>query len=85
MSHMQFGLDLPLHRFIMERIDLVIVGAEGVVESGGIINKVGRTPSLSVVLLICVCYRLRIRSPTDTSRHSTSSELQTMLRPHFMQ
>lgn len=27
--------------FIMERIDLVIVGAEGVVESGGIINKVG--------------------------------------------
>ena len=29
------------HRFIMERIDLVIVGAEGVVESGGIINKVG--------------------------------------------
>ena len=24
----------------MERIDLVIVGAEGVVESGGIINKV---------------------------------------------
>ena len=27
-------------RFIMEKIDLVIVGAEGVVESGGIINKV---------------------------------------------
>lgn len=29
-----------LYRFIMEKIDLVIVGAEGVVESGGIINKV---------------------------------------------
>ena len=27
-------------RFIMEKIDLVVVGAEGVVESGGIINKV---------------------------------------------
>ena len=25
----------------MEKIDLVVVGAEGVVESGGIINKVG--------------------------------------------
>ena len=28
-------------RFIMEKIDFVVVGAEGVVESGGIINKVG--------------------------------------------
>jgi hypothetical protein len=32
----------------MEKVDLVIVGAEGVVESGGIINKVyyelGNTP-----------------------------------------
>ena len=27
-------------RFIMEEIDLVIVGAEGVAESGGVINKV---------------------------------------------
>ncbi len=27
-------------RFLMEKVDLVIVGAEGVVESGGIINKV---------------------------------------------
>lgn len=26
--------------FIMEKVDLVIVGAEGVAESGGIINKV---------------------------------------------
>lgn len=28
------------HSFIMEKVDLVIVGAEGVAESGGIINKV---------------------------------------------
>lgn len=26
--------------YIMEKVDLVIVGAEGVVENGGIINKV---------------------------------------------
>lgn len=26
--------------YIMEKVDLVLVGAEGVVESGGIINKV---------------------------------------------
>uniref|UniRef100_A0A8C9TCB8 Translation initiation factor eIF2B subunit alpha n=1 Tax=Scleropages formosus TaxID=113540 RepID=A0A8C9TCB8_SCLFO len=28
-------------RYILEKVDLVIVGAEGVVESGGIINKIG--------------------------------------------
>lgn len=28
-------------RFVMEKVDLVMVGAEGVAESGGIINKVG--------------------------------------------
>jgi len=27
--------------YIMERVDLVIVGAEGVVENGGTVNKVG--------------------------------------------
>jgi translation initiation factor eIF-2B subunit alpha len=27
--------------YIMERVDLVIVGAEGVVENGGIVNKIG--------------------------------------------
>lgn len=27
-------------RFIMEEVDIVIVGAEGVAESGGVINKV---------------------------------------------
>ena len=30
----------PSVSFIMEKVDLVIVGAEGVAESGGIINKV---------------------------------------------
>ena len=28
------------HRYIMEKVDLVMVGAEGVAESGGVINKV---------------------------------------------
>ena len=27
--------------YIMEQVDMVMVGAEGVAESGGIINKVG--------------------------------------------
>ncbi len=31
---------LYLCRYIMEKVDMVLVGAEGVVESGGIINKV---------------------------------------------
>ena len=30
----------PCTRFVMEKVDLVMVGAEGVAESGGIINKV---------------------------------------------
>ncbi|XP_068750438.1 translation initiation factor eIF2B subunit alpha-like [Montipora capricornis] len=34
--------------YIMEKVDLVLVGAEGVVESGGIINKVG-TYQMAVV------------------------------------
>lgn len=29
-----------VHSYVLEKVDLVIVGAEGVVESGGIINKV---------------------------------------------
>lgn len=28
--------------YMMEKVDLVLVGAEGVVESGGIINKVSQ-------------------------------------------
>jgi len=30
--------------YIMEQVDLVMLGAEGVVESGGIINKIGSYP-----------------------------------------
>jgi translation initiation factor eIF-2B subunit alpha len=36
---------------VMERVDFVLLGAEGVVESGGIINKVG-TASL------CLCAKM---------------------------
>ena len=32
--------------YMMEKVDLVLVGAEGVVESGGIINKVSAKLSL---------------------------------------
>ena len=36
--------------YMMEKVDLVLVGAEGVVESGGIINKVSQVwPRISLV------------------------------------
>lgn len=41
---------LNFFSYIMEKVDLVIVGAEGVVENGGIINKV-RTSILHSPLL----------------------------------
>ena len=49
----QFGC-----RFIMEKIDLVVVGAEGVVESGGIINKVGAKKflQLSYIPNVRICH-----------------------------
>lgn len=31
-------------RYLMETVDLVMVGAEGVMETGGIINKIGTHP-----------------------------------------
>lgn len=37
--------------YVMEQVDFVMVGAEGVVESGGIINKVRFRLSLSVFFL----------------------------------
>ena len=36
--------------YIMDKVDLVLVGAEGIVESGGIINKVTKK---SVVVILC--------------------------------
>jgi translation initiation factor eIF-2B subunit alpha len=36
---------------IMERVDFVLLGAEGVVESGGIINKVGTAA-------LCLCAKM---------------------------
>ena len=47
----------------MEKVDLVIVGAEGVVENGGIVNKVGAS----------VFHRslLTVWSSTDDLRHPT--------------
>ena len=49
--HIIIGICLsPLYSFIMEKVDLVIVGAEGVAESGGVINKVNtRIPSVHFV------------------------------------
>ena len=51
--------------YMMEKVDLVLVGAEGVVESGGIINKVSDQISLfSLVTSSCVNL-----FPEDTNDH----------------
>ncbi|XP_061656189.1 translation initiation factor eIF-2B subunit alpha isoform X1 [Phyllopteryx taeniolatus] len=52
--------------YVLEKVDQVIVGAEGVVESGGIINKV----SLLVCLFVCLFACLQNSSPpAGTDRH----------------
>ena len=40
--------------YFMGRMDLVLVGAEGVVENGGIINQVRRLPTNTPSALSCV-------------------------------
>ena len=51
-------------RYIMEKVDLALVGAEGVVESGGIINKVTKVNVTEVLLLyhqrFILCFRQRV-------------------------
>lgn len=44
--------------YVMEQVDFVMVGAEGVVESGGIVNKVGDLfykSNLKLFLLLLFC------------------------------
>lgn len=38
--------------YVMEQVDFVMVGAEGVVESGGIVNKVGDLFSKSMLKVL---------------------------------
>ena len=38
----------------MEKVDLVMVGAEGVAESGGIINKVMREVDRQLLYILCI-------------------------------
>ena len=48
----------------MEKVDLALVGAEGVVESGGIINKVTKVNVTEVLLLyhqrFILCFHQRV-------------------------
>ena len=47
MNRMYTLYDQDVYRppgYIMERVNMVMLGAEGVVESGGIINKIGSYP-----------------------------------------
>lgn len=50
------SLSVTFHRYVMEKVDLVIVGAEGVVESGGIINKVCSVKSQGSVSCLSPTY-----------------------------
>ena len=51
--------------YIMDKVDLVIVGAEGVVENRGIINKVGASVLRRALPTVW--------SSTDDLRHPTTS------------
>lgn len=58
------------------RVDLVLVGAEAVVESGGVINKLG-TYQVAWKLLLLAAWGLGARAPAavkDASRVATASE-----------
>ncbi|KAM5190035.1 translation initiation factor eIF2B subunit alpha isoform 2-T2 [Callospermophilus lateralis] len=64
LSHLNVPVTVVLDAavgYIMEKVDLVIVGAEGVVENGGIINKVGArvlpVPAPDKGLLLTECQR----------------------------
>ena len=45
-----------VYSYMMEKVDLVLVGAEGVVESGGIINKVSDR-SLFYNIIVFILWR----------------------------
>lgn len=45
--------------YMMEQVDIVMLGAEGVVESGGIINKV-RVENLLLIYYLHVIFTLQI-------------------------
>ena len=48
----------------MEKVDLVLVGAEGVVESGGIINKVSQVwPRISLVCRVIITVKSNVHVP----------------------
>jgi methylthioribose-1-phosphate isomerase len=40
--------------YIMEKVDFVLMGAEGVVENGGIINKVCHPPEAVAFCMLCL-------------------------------
>lgn len=40
---------IALFSYVLEKVDLVFLGAEGVVESGGIINKVRNKLTLDII------------------------------------
>ena len=67
-SSPEFNVSLTYYdcRYIMEKVDFVFVGAEGVVESGGIINKVRPLVPICIIidyisaLIICTYHNVTL-------------------------
>ena len=58
---------------VMERVDIVLVGAEGVMENGGVVNKVGFFDTLQYTLLMYHDdFRLELASSAFVPRSQTS-------------
>ena len=53
--------------YIMEQVDMVMVGAEGVVESGGIINKVSKKKNIFNIFYLGKMYKKFINSHIFTN------------------
>ncbi|GLD56768.1 translation initiation factor eIF-2B subunit alpha isoform X2 [Lates japonicus] len=68
--------------YVLEKVDLVIVGAEGVVESGGIINKIGTYQLCSKALTNPSMWQRHLEDCTEPVRGASDDRLHTSL-PHL--
>lgn len=65
--------------YVMESVDLVLVGAEGVVESGGIINKVIKNKGIGIYMLHHLTFYFILTDWNFHSRFSCQSDEQAFL------
>jgi translation initiation factor eIF-2B subunit alpha len=66
-------LDLAMG-YVMEKADLVVVGAEGVVENGGIVNKIGTFPLAICAHALSVPFYVAAESYKVSPREKRASE-----------